>query len=105
MRRFHGSLLAVTIAPDWSSEAFQSTPTVCPLRNDQRSCQPSIGVEPVLVMVTWPRNPSCHWASLEYRTRQSPSSLCEARNDVTHASGAFQLMVSSLVDHDSMSSM
>jgi hypothetical protein len=32
-----------------------------------------------------------------------PSDQC-ARCDVTHTSGAFQLMVSSLVDHDSMSS-
>lgn len=53
--------VAVTIAADWLREAPHDVPTVCPLRNDHRSCHPSILSVPVFVMVTCETKPLCHW--------------------------------------------
>ena len=80
----HPDEVAVTIAPDWLRDAPHDVPTVCPLRNNDRSRQRSVF-------------PCWHG--------RHPLGAGAARNEVTQDNGEFQLMVSSLVDHDSMSSM
>jgi hypothetical protein len=109
IRRFHARLPAVTVAPSWVSAALQWWPTAWSPTNDQDSAQPSTVVVPRLVSVTWVVNPPGHWPWIWYSTAQlarrgGVPSPWSARNDAIQASAEFQLIATSLVDHDWMSS-
>jgi hypothetical protein len=85
--------------------ASQALRIVCPPRNEKRNSQPFTGVVPVFVMVTLTVGPFLVYATAQVPCGSYRPSFWSATNAETQDSGAFQLIVSSLVDQDSMSSM
>src|SRR5688572_25885525 len=101
-------LVASTAEPFWANDAPQPRCTRCAPMNDQPSVHPRSGSRPVLVTTTTVTKPPGHDASLRWRTEQAgagggaAAGPWSARKPETQASVEFQLIVSSLVDHDSM---
>ena len=61
MEPLYERLVIVTALPVWANVPFQSWVMLCPLGNENCILQPLIVAVPVLVMVIFTPNPSCHW--------------------------------------------
>src|SRR5262245_32479954 len=66
-------LVAATLAPLVTCEAFQIWVICCPFANDHRTVQPFTVDDDVLVTLTSPWNPPCHWLRIVYATAQDPA--------------------------------